>query len=224
MPTEPTQTPVRLRRFGSFRVSFKTGARRGRGQGLVEFALVAPILMLVLAGAIDFGRVMQARVTAESATRAGASWGAGILANATEALSPVYSYSTGTCRYGPTCNIEVRACDEAAGFPNYSGGELLTGAGTNALTYRDCAWNYMGSPNSSSGTCSPSATQSNPFLTVRWWSSDGTTELFPTPTSRPGVGDRIEVKGTFCFKTLFPWPAIPSPIMLTTSATYTIQP
>ena len=91
------------------------GRRRSRGQAIVELALLLPILMILFLGALDLGRLFQARVTAEAATRAGASWGAGILANATQALSPVYAMSTNKCGYGPTCNIEARACDEARG-------------------------------------------------------------------------------------------------------------
>jgi hypothetical protein len=205
----------------------RTGARRewSHGQGLVEFALLVPIVILLLLGAVDFGRLLQARVTAESATRAGASWGAAIPANATQGLSPVLSLASASqCTYGPTCNIEARACAEAKGFPNYSGGPLLTGYGDRPLTYRDCANNYAASTNTKAGVCNPSATQSNPFLTVVWWRSDGTTVFTPTPTSPAHIGETIEVTGTFCFKTLFPWPVVPSPILLTTTARYTIQP
>jgi Flp pilus assembly protein TadG len=197
--------------------------RRSSGQGLVEFALVVPILMLVLLGAVDFGRLMQARVTAESATRAGASWGAGILANATQALDPVFSLSTSRCAYGPTCNIEARACDEAAGFPSYSGGPAQTGAGSNPVTYHDCANNYGSSANSAANVCSPSSTQSNPFFTVTWRHADGTS-FSPGPSLQAVVGDTIEVNGTACFKTFVPWPGVPSSNILTTSARYTVQP
>ena len=45
---------------------------RSRGQALVELALVVPILLLVLVGAGDLARVFAARITIESAARAGA--------------------------------------------------------------------------------------------------------------------------------------------------------
>src|SRR4051812_41410238 len=156
--------------------------RLGRGQGLVEFTLVLPIIMLVLLGAIDFGRLMQARVTAEAATRAGAHWGAGILANATQPLDPVFAYTSSKCGFGPTCNIEARACAEAAGLPGYSAGPALQGEGDNPLAYKDCAHNYASSTNVVANVCSPGGTQSNPFLTVTWRHSDGTT-FTPTGAS-----------------------------------------
>lgn len=43
-----------------------------RGQSLVEFALVLPLLLVLLLGVADFGRVFQAGVVAESAARAAA--------------------------------------------------------------------------------------------------------------------------------------------------------
>lgn len=46
------------------------------GQTLAEFALVLPILLVVLLGVVDFGRVFSASITAEAATRNGAEIGA----------------------------------------------------------------------------------------------------------------------------------------------------
>ena len=47
-----------------------------RGQSLVEFALLLPILLVILLGVADFGRVFQAGIVMESATRAAAEAGA----------------------------------------------------------------------------------------------------------------------------------------------------
>lgn len=43
-----------------------------RGQALVELALVAPILLLLLLGAVDLGRVWQSQIIVENAAREGA--------------------------------------------------------------------------------------------------------------------------------------------------------
>ena len=51
------------------------GKRTERGQGLVEFALVVPMLLLILMAIIDFGRIFQANVTLTNAVREGARWG-----------------------------------------------------------------------------------------------------------------------------------------------------
>ncbi len=50
--------------------------RRGRGQSLVEFALVLPVLLLTLMIALDFGRAFFAWVGVTNATRAGAAYAA----------------------------------------------------------------------------------------------------------------------------------------------------
>jgi Flp pilus assembly protein TadG len=47
--------------------------RRGeRGQGLVEFALVLPVLLLIMLGLFDFGRAIYAFNTVSNAAREGA--------------------------------------------------------------------------------------------------------------------------------------------------------
>src|SRR5689334_8134764 len=46
--------------------------RRQRGQGLVEFAIAAPVLFVLVFGVIDFGRGMSADVTVTNSAREGA--------------------------------------------------------------------------------------------------------------------------------------------------------
>jgi TadE-like protein len=48
--------------------------RRSRGQSLVEFALILPVFLLVLAGILDFGMMLYSRLTLVNATREGARW------------------------------------------------------------------------------------------------------------------------------------------------------
>ena len=45
--------------------------RRGRGQALVEFALVLPILLLIILGVVDFGRAVYGFNTIGNAARSG---------------------------------------------------------------------------------------------------------------------------------------------------------
>ncbi len=49
---------------------------RSRGQSVVEFALVLPILLLLLAATVDFGRLFYAYVAVENAAKEGALYGA----------------------------------------------------------------------------------------------------------------------------------------------------
>ncbi|HAF49233.1 MAG TPA: pilus assembly protein TadE [Anaerolineaceae bacterium] len=45
---------------------------RSRGQSLVEFALVLPLLLLLILGALDFGRLFHAQIVLTNAAREGA--------------------------------------------------------------------------------------------------------------------------------------------------------
>ena len=49
--------------------------RRERGQSLVETAVVFPILLLLLAAIIDFGRAFDVYIVLTNAAREGARWG-----------------------------------------------------------------------------------------------------------------------------------------------------
>jgi len=55
---------------------FRPGKCEGteRGQSVVEFALVFPILILILMGTIDFGRLFYSYVTVTNAARVGAEY------------------------------------------------------------------------------------------------------------------------------------------------------
>src|SRR3989442_9403052 len=53
-----------------------SGSRDPRGQSLVEFALVLPLLMVMLLGVADFARVFSAGITVEAAARDAAETGA----------------------------------------------------------------------------------------------------------------------------------------------------
>src|SRR5262245_10447183 len=51
------------------------GRRSESGQSLVEFAMVLPLLLLIVFAIIDFGRIYQANVTLTNAAREGARLG-----------------------------------------------------------------------------------------------------------------------------------------------------
>ncbi len=51
-------------------------ARSARGQSLVEFAIVLPIFLIVIGGAVDLGRLFFAHVATENAAKEGAMYGA----------------------------------------------------------------------------------------------------------------------------------------------------
>ena len=51
--------------------------KRSRGQSLVELALVLPVLMLLLAGALDLGRLYYSQITITNAAKPGSTDGPG---------------------------------------------------------------------------------------------------------------------------------------------------
>ena len=53
-------------------IPLKSQRRRTRGQGLVEFALVLPVLILIFMGIVDFGRAIYAFNSVSNAAREGA--------------------------------------------------------------------------------------------------------------------------------------------------------
>jgi hypothetical protein len=74
------------------------------GQSLVELAVVLPVLLLLLGGAIDLGRVFFARVAIESAAKEGALFGA---------TNPVCDTDSAAC--SDPANVEWHLRNEAPG-------------------------------------------------------------------------------------------------------------
>lgn len=62
-----------------------TTRRRHRGQSLVEFAIILPLLLAFLGATVDFARLYQAWVTLQSATRDAAEYAATSATTATQA-------------------------------------------------------------------------------------------------------------------------------------------
>jgi hypothetical protein len=101
--------------FKTFRGAFHSGSRSERGQSLVEFALVLPLLMILLLGIADFGRIFSAGITLEAAARDSAE------SAALERLHNPPSPSTpGDVTYYQRLHVLAAktACDEASGLPN----------------------------------------------------------------------------------------------------------
>jgi hypothetical protein len=119
-------TSLRVRRPGQRRQATRGSATRG--QSLVEFALVTPILVVLILAIADFGRIFATGVLIEAAARDGAEVAANdYLANPP---GPLGSPSTGTSTYYDALHLlAARAvCAEMRELPNttYSGGDCPT--------------------------------------------------------------------------------------------------
>ena len=84
----------------------KPSGLRERGQSLVEFALLAPILLILFMGMFDFGWILHKQIQMDNATRLGARRGA-----VSETNEQIIARMIDTCTFGITADqitIEVR--------------------------------------------------------------------------------------------------------------------
>ena len=105
--------------------------RRGdaSGQGLVEFALAAPVIFLVLVGLIDGGRIVFINNEMSEAAREGARWGA-VQGRAAAEWSGSNSAVTDTVRsrlvVTPAPSVSISCADPRGSVDDCDSGELLT--------------------------------------------------------------------------------------------------
>ncbi|MFL6099981.1 MAG: TadE/TadG family type IV pilus assembly protein [Actinomycetales bacterium] len=92
------------------------GGRRDSGAVAVEFALILPILLLIVFGIIDFGRMLNAQITLTQAAREGARWAAlgqsGVAARVTAAAPGMTPGPTTTVLSSCPANAAVGAYAE----------------------------------------------------------------------------------------------------------------
>jgi hypothetical protein len=90
------------------------GRNRSRGQSIVEFALVIPILLLVFAAAADLGRAFYAYVAIENGVKEGAFYGARVPLCTDDSLA----------QCSQPRNVEWRVRNELEGLKNPDGTDL----------------------------------------------------------------------------------------------------
>ncbi len=81
-------------------------ARRRRGATVVEFALVAPLLILLIFGMFEFGRMMMVEQILTNAAREGARRAILEQSTATEVETIVSDYLTGSSVSGATVTVD----------------------------------------------------------------------------------------------------------------------
>jgi len=105
-------SPVRRLLVPSIRSLVSNGRPAGQGgQSVVEFALVFPIMVVLLIAVLDFSRVYTTMMNVESAAREAADFGT--------------MYGAGKWQVGPALDANVaemqrRACVAASNLPDYS--------------------------------------------------------------------------------------------------------
>jgi Flp pilus assembly protein TadG len=86
-----------------------SGTARDRGAAAVEFALLLPVVLLIVFGIIDFGRALNAQITITQAAREGARLDA---LNQANVVSRTQAAATGLSGVGVTV---VSACPPGSG-------------------------------------------------------------------------------------------------------------
>ena len=115
------------------------GRRAARGQSVTEFALVLPLMLLILMGVIDFGRLYTTVIGVESAAREAADYGTTYGAERWSADN----FDDTTRR------MEERACIAASTLADYSDPDNLPGNGCSNPDFSYCVTPSVG------GTCGP---------------------------------------------------------------------
>jgi PKD repeat protein len=118
-------------------------AHRGRGQATVEFALLLPMLLLLLLFALDFGRLFFSYIQVTNAAREGAAYAAGnptdptgISAAAAREVSTQGQAGEGALTVAPICNDVVGIpIDCSAAAAGTGSGNTITVVASEAFTF-----------------------------------------------------------------------------------------
>jgi hypothetical protein len=104
------------------------GTSPQRGQSVVEFALVFPLMVLLLLAIVDFARIYTTMLTVESAAREAADFGTTLGAG---------KWQVGAPMDGTVAEMTRRACVAASDLPDYSDpdGDPSTGCTNPSFAY-----------------------------------------------------------------------------------------
>lgn len=117
-------TPLRLR-------------RRERGQSVVEFALILPVMLIILLGIADLARVYTTMLSVESAAREAADYGTTLGAGKWQPGAPMDA---------TVAEMERRACVAASNLPDYSDSDLDPSNGCTNPAFSYCVTPFVGGP------------------------------------------------------------------------------
>ncbi len=111
-----------------------------RGQSVVEFALVLPIMLILLLGTLDLARIYTTMMSVESAAREAADYGTTLGAGKWQAGAPMD---------GTVIEMQRRACVAASDLPDYEDPDDDPATGCVNPSFDYCMTASVG------GTCGP---------------------------------------------------------------------
>ena len=85
----------------------RQGRGRRKGAAVVEFAIVAPVLFLLVFGMIEYGRMLMVQQTLTNASREGARKGILVNSTSSEVTSTVNSYLASASISGATVTLTM---------------------------------------------------------------------------------------------------------------------
>jgi Flp pilus assembly protein TadG len=88
-----------------------TGPNSQRGQSVVEFALILPLILVLLLAIVDFARLYTTMLTVESAAREAADYGS----------FHWYNWQDAAAADATAAEMERRACIAVSNLPEYTG-------------------------------------------------------------------------------------------------------
>lgn len=122
MPDRPTRSP---RRFAD------------RGQSVVEFALLLPIMLILLLGVVDLARVYTTMLSVESAAREAADFGTTTGAGRWQVGAPLDD---------TVADMQERACVASSDLPDYADPDNDPATGCTNPSFSYCVTSSIGGP------------------------------------------------------------------------------
>lgn len=106
---------------------------------VIEFVLIAPFLVLLLDGIVEFGVIMYDKALITDASRAGARWGivlrSGSFASSTQVQTYTVNYLTGKLiNFSATTTNPVATATKSSATPSFANADTLTVKVTYAYT------------------------------------------------------------------------------------------
>jgi len=132
--------------------------RSTRGQSVVEFALLLPIMLILLLGVVDLARIYTTMLSVESAAREAADYGTTMGAG---------HWLVGTPLNDTVAQMQQRACVASSDLPDYADGDSNPANGCSNPSFTYCVTTSIGGP--CTFPLDPVAACENPTRTPPCW-------------------------------------------------------